>query len=75
LGLTGAFGVARSSWARAHFVLTPCRRIGIYPETKHPTYHQQLGLALEDRLLDVLQRAGWNHRGAPVIVQSFETAN
>ena len=51
------------------------RRIGIYPETKHPTYHQQLGLALEDRLLDVLQRAGWNHRGAPVIVQSFEMAN
>ena len=51
------------------------RRIGIYPETKHPTYHQQLGLALEDRLLRILERAGWNHRGAPVIVQSFETAN
>ncbi|RZL35542.1 MAG: glycerophosphodiester phosphodiesterase [Rubrivivax sp.] len=51
------------------------RRIGIYPETKHPTYHQQLGLALEDRLLRVLERAGWNHRNAPVIVQSFETAN
>ena len=51
------------------------RRIGIYPETKHPTYHQQLGLALEDRLLHVLQRAGWNHRHAPVIIQSFETAN
>lgn len=51
------------------------RRIGIYPETKHPTYHQQLGLALEDRLLRVMERAGWNHRHAPVIVQSFETAN
>jgi glycerophosphoryl diester phosphodiesterase len=51
------------------------RRIGIYPETKHPTYHQNLGLALEDRLLRVLTRAGWNHRSAPVIVQSFETAN
>ena len=51
------------------------RRIGIYPETKHPTYHQQIGLALEDRLLHILQRAGWNHRSAPVIVQSFETAN
>ncbi|RZI99273.1 MAG: glycerophosphodiester phosphodiesterase, partial [Rubrivivax sp.] len=44
-------------------------------ETKHPTYHQNLGLALEDRLLRVLSRAGWNHRSAPVIVQSFETAN
>jgi glycerophosphoryl diester phosphodiesterase len=51
------------------------RRIGIYPETKHPTYHQRIGLALEDRLLRVLQRAGWNHRSAPVIIQSFETAN
>ncbi|MDP1693876.1 MAG: glycerophosphodiester phosphodiesterase [Burkholderiaceae bacterium] len=51
------------------------RTIGIYPETKHPTYHQQLGLALEDRLLAVLQRHGWNHRGAPVFIQSFETAN
>jgi glycerophosphoryl diester phosphodiesterase len=51
------------------------RRIGIYPETKHPTYHQQLGLALEDRLLAILTQAGWNHRNAPVFIQSFETAN
>lgn len=51
------------------------RRIGIYPETKHPTYHRSIGLALEDRLLAVLQRAGWNHRHAPVFIQSFETAN
>jgi glycerophosphoryl diester phosphodiesterase len=51
------------------------RVIGIYPETKHPTYHQNLGLALEDRLLRVLQREGWNHRSAPVFIQSFEQAN
>ena len=51
------------------------RVIGIYPETKHPTYHQRLGLALEDRLLAVLQRRGLNHRGAAVFIQSFETAN
>jgi glycerophosphoryl diester phosphodiesterase len=51
------------------------RQIGIYPETKHPTYHQQLNLALEDRLLAVLQRNGLNHRSAPVFIQSFETAN
>jgi glycerophosphoryl diester phosphodiesterase len=51
------------------------RTIGIYPETKHPTYHQGLGLALEDRLLAALTRAGWNKRGAPVFIQSFETAN
>ena len=51
------------------------RRIGIYPETKHPTYHQSIGLPLEDRLVAVLTQAGWNHRGAPVFIQSFETAN
>ena len=51
------------------------RRIGIYPETKHPTYHQSIGLPLEDRMLRVLSQAGWNHRGAPVFIQSFETAN
>jgi glycerophosphoryl diester phosphodiesterase len=51
------------------------RTIGVYPETKHPTYHRNLGLALEDRVLDVLRRAGWNHRSAPVFIQSFETAN
>lgn len=51
------------------------RRIGIYAETKHPTYHQSLGLPLEDRLLEALRRAGWNRRGAPVFIQSFETAS
>src|SRR5688500_13889202 len=51
------------------------RRIGIYPETKHPTYHQSIGLPLEDRLLGVLSAAGWNHRNAPVFIQSFETTN
>lgn len=51
------------------------RTIGVYPETKHPTYHQRLNLALEDRLLAVLQRHGWNHRNAPVFIQSFEQAN
>ena len=51
------------------------RVIGIYPETKHPSYHHHLGLPLEDRLVDALVRAGWNHRDAPVIIQSFETAS
>ena len=51
------------------------RPIGVYPETKHPTYHRQIGLALEDRLLQVLGRAGWNHRNAPVYIQSFEPSS
>lgn len=51
------------------------RTIGIYPETKHPTFHKTLGLPLEDRLLDELTLAGWNTRQSPVFIQSFETAN
>jgi glycerophosphoryl diester phosphodiesterase len=48
------------------------RTIGIYPETKHPTWHRRLGLALEPRLAQALESAGWSRRDAPVWVQSFE---
>lgn len=51
------------------------RTIGIYPETKHPTYFQSIGLPLEALLLAVLEKNGWNHKDAPVFVQSFEVAN
>ena len=39
------------------------RKIGIYPETKHPTFHQGLGLPLEGRLVRVLKRNGLNSAG------------
>jgi len=51
------------------------RVIGIYPETKHPTYHKSIGLPLEARLLRVLRAAGWDRRDAPVFIQSFEQSN
>lgn len=51
------------------------RTIGIYPETKHPTYHASLGLAFEDKLLDMLKAAGWTEKTSPVFIQSFETGN
>ncbi|WP_310392854.1 glycerophosphodiester phosphodiesterase [Hymenobacter sp.] len=51
------------------------RTIGIYPETKHPTFHESLGLPLTSKLLDALTAAGWNNREAPVFVQSFEVGN
>ena len=41
--------------------------VGIYPETKHPTYHRSLGLALEPRLVAALEGAE-----VPVFIQSFE---
>ena len=51
------------------------RTIGIYPETKHPTYHKDLGLPLEPRLVKILQAAGLDRRDASVIIQSFEQSN
>jgi glycerophosphoryl diester phosphodiesterase len=51
------------------------RKIGVYPETKHPTYHRQLGLPLERRLVRALRRAGLDRRRAPVYIQSFEQSN
>ena len=48
------------------------RQVAIYPETKHPTFHRQLGLPLEDRLIALINAAGWNSKTAPVFVQSFE---
>ncbi|MBC7923510.1 MAG: glycerophosphodiester phosphodiesterase [Ferruginibacter sp.] len=51
------------------------RVVGIYPETKHPTFHEDLGLPITDKVLEALTKAGWNNKQAPVFVQSFEVAN
>ena len=51
------------------------RKIGIYSETKHPTYFQRIGLALEPPLVRCLTMGGLNRPGAKAFVQSFETAN
>ena len=51
------------------------RKIGIYPETKHPAFHLALQLPLEDRLLSALEKRGLNKAGMPIFIQSFESAN
>jgi glycerophosphoryl diester phosphodiesterase len=51
------------------------RVVGIYPETKHPTFHNGLNLSLEDRLLAILAKNGYTSKSSPVIIQSFEVAN
>jgi glycerophosphoryl diester phosphodiesterase len=51
------------------------RTIGIYPETKHPSFHLALGLPLEERLLEALQRRKLDRPDGPVFIQSFESAN
>ena len=59
--------VARESAARG-------RRVGLVPETKHPSYFASIGLPLEDRLLATLAAHAYT-RTAPVEIQSFEVAN
>ena len=49
--------------------------VGVYVETKHPTYFRSIGMDLNVLLLEVLQRRGLNHEGAKVWIQSMETAN
>src|ERR671918_516173 len=49
--------------------------VGIYPETKHPTYHDTIGLSLEEKLVEVLHSNGYTSPSASVFVQSFEVAN
>jgi glycerophosphoryl diester phosphodiesterase len=51
------------------------RDIGIYPETKHPSYHAAIGLPMEDALVKILEANGLNHASAAVFIQSFEVSN
>lgn len=50
------------------------RLIGLAPEIKHPTHFRQIGLAMEQPLLDALAAHPYT-RHAPVLLQSFETTN
>lgn len=49
--------------------------IGLYIETKHPTYFQQQNLALEDPLLKTLALYSYSRDIAPIYLQSFEVSN
>jgi len=45
-------------------------RVGVYPETKHPSYFASIGLSLEEPLLAALRGFPF-----PVFIQSFESEN
>jgi glycerophosphoryl diester phosphodiesterase len=56
------------------------RTIGVYPETKHPTYFKAHADAnnltrMEDKLVQVLHGSYANSANAPVYIQSFEVSN
>jgi len=49
--------------------------IGVYPETKHPSYFAACGLAMEEPLAHTLERYGYQGAAAAAFIQSFEVAN
>jgi glycerophosphoryl diester phosphodiesterase len=50
--------------------------VGIYPETKHPTFFEtHLGFRFDRPLLRTLRANGLDRRGAKVFIQSFEVGN
>lgn len=60
--------------AHQHYLKTG-KVVGLYIETKHPTYFQKLDLALEQRLLDILAKHPYTRDIAPIYIQSFEVDN
>ncbi|WP_407674264.1 esterase-like activity of phytase family protein [Nodularia harveyana] len=50
------------------------KQVGIYPETKHPTFFDQQGLSLEEPLIATLQATGFTDPNR-IFIQSFEVAN
>ena len=55
--------------------LAKAKGVGIYPETKHPTFFQSLGFSFDAPLLATLRRNGLDRPGAKVFIQSFEVGN
>ena len=51
------------------------RDIGVYVETKHPSYFDSIDLSLEEPLLADLREAKLDKKKSPVFIQSFETTN
>ncbi|HWN41895.1 MAG TPA: glycerophosphodiester phosphodiesterase [Thermoanaerobaculia bacterium] len=48
------------------------RNVGVYPETKLPSYFRSIGLPLEEPMVEALHAAGFQGRDAAVFLQSFE---
>ncbi len=50
------------------------KQVGIYPETKHPTFFDEQDLSLEEPLIATLQETGFTDPNR-IFIQSFEFAN
>jgi len=74
LSLVRGVEQTRTARARQLKVSAPAR-IGVYPETKHPSHFAARALAMEAPLVATLVRHGYEGREAPVWLQSFEVGN
>jgi len=61
------------AFAKAHKT-TSGNPVGIYPELKHPSFHQDLGLVMEDTFIEQITVAGYTKRESPIFVQCFEVS-
>mgnify|MGYP006203584139 FL=1 len=55
--------------------LAKAHNVGVYPETKHPSYFASIGLPHEAPLLTMLTKFGHVTKDAPIFIQSFEVEN
>ncbi len=55
--------------------LAKLRGVGVYPETKHPSYFASIDLPHEAPLLALLTKYGHTEKTSPVFIQSFEVGN
>lgn len=51
------------------------KKIGIAPEIKHSAYFSNIRLAMEDKLVRLLNKYNLNQADSKVMIQSFETEN
>lgn len=70
----GQFEIPTFSEILALAATTP-ERVGVYPEIKHGTYFDGLGMNMEAPLLAALEQAGFTKASDPVFIQSFEVGN
>ena len=69
-------GVEEQRDTRARLLGQPApRHIGVYPETKHPTYFAGVGLPMEKLLVQTLEKHGYKGRQGLAYIQSFEVGN
>jgi glycerophosphoryl diester phosphodiesterase len=73
IGLVHSLDLQRANAARRAGVAA--KPLGIYPETKHPSYFQMRGLPMEKALVQALHANGYSGAKAPIFIQSFEVGN